>query len=384
MAPNRLLILDDEPDIAALVATVATGLGFDVHPLSDYVAFERAIDEWRPTHVALDLQMPGRDGVETMRMLAERRCRARLVLISGVDPKVLETAARLGRERGLDIVGAIHKPWRLADLRTLLQRVRHEGDPIDAHAIGRAISGGELRLFLQPKVDMRTRAVIGYEALVRWQHPQLGLVTPDRFIKAAEDSGHIDALTRWVLREAAGALANRGAGRGPCTMAINISARSLGSLGLADELSGIVRERGLDCSDFTLEVTETVAMASPIDAMDILTRLRLKGFALAIDDFGTGYSSLVQLRRLPFSELKIDRSFVADCLQSRESFSIVKAIAALAQSLDLDAVAEGVESEDVAEALMGLGISFAQGYLYGRPAPAANVMAAAAEKARGG
>src|SRR5690606_10854564 len=101
-------------------------------------------------------------------------------------------------------------------------------------------------------------------------------------------------------------------------------------------MAGLVQQRGLDCASFTLEVTESAAMTSQIDAMDILTRLRLKGFALSIDDFGTGYSSLVQLRRLPFSELKIDRSFVADCVQSKESFSIVKAIAALAQSLDLN------------------------------------------------
>ncbi|MCC7275910.1 MAG: EAL domain-containing response regulator, partial [Alphaproteobacteria bacterium] len=123
--------------------------------------------------------------------------------MSGVDPKVLETASRLGRERGLDIVGSIHKPWRLADLKALLQQVRQQADPYDPRALARAIAGDELRLFLQPKVELRTRAVVGFEALVRWQHPDVGLVTPDRFITVAEDNGLIDALTRWVLGRAA-------------------------------------------------------------------------------------------------------------------------------------------------------------------------------------
>jgi len=241
--------------------------------------------------------------------------------------------------------------------------------------LARALEAGELRLDYQPKVDLTTGAVIGVEALVRWQHPTRGRLAPDDFIPIAEQSDQIGALTRWVVRSAVDQWRRWHAIGLDISIAVNFSARNLDDIGVPDELEQLCRSFDVPCGQFVIEITESATASDEIKMMDIATRLRLKGFRISIDDFGTGYSSLVQLQRLPFSEMKIDKSFVIYCATSRESLVIVKSIIDLAHNLNLKVVAEGVETLDVLELLRRLGCDLAQGFHIGRPMEGARLPA---------
>jgi diguanylate cyclase (GGDEF)-like protein len=250
----------------------------------------------------------------------------------------------------------------------------------------RALERNELRVHYQPKVDLRTGRTKGVEALVRWHHPSLGLIRPAQFVPLAEESDLIDPLTDWVFASATKqAAAWRQQGFTP-EVAINISARNLRDIELPDRLARLCERSGIKPVGVTLELTETSAMSDAIQMMDVLTRLRVKGFKLSIDDFGTGYSSLVQLRKMPFSEIKIDISFVLHMLEDKDCQVIVEAIIDLARKLGLESVAEGVESEPIWNALRALGCDCGQGYYLGRPMAADRIASAcaAAEIAHGG
>jgi EAL domain-containing protein (putative c-di-GMP-specific phosphodiesterase class I) len=241
--------------------------------------------------------------------------------------------------------------------------------------IAHAIANDELWLDYQPKVDAASGIVTGVEALVRWRHPTRGRLGPDSFIPLAEQSGQIGDLTRWVIRSAVDQSRRwRDAGL-EIMIAVNFSARNLEEIDCPDVLERLCHSFDVPCSQFVIEITETAAAGDEIKMMDITTRLRLKGFRISIDDFGTGYSSLVQLQRLPFSEMKIDKSFVLQCTTSRESQVIVKAIIDLAHNLNLKVVAEGVETSDVLQRLRRLGCDLIQGYFISRPMEGAHLPA---------
>jgi EAL domain-containing protein (putative c-di-GMP-specific phosphodiesterase class I) len=210
----------------------------------------------------------------------------------------------------------------------------------------------------------------GVEALVRWQHPQHGLIGPDRFIALAEEGGLIDELTVQVLGMALDWLVPwcaEAPERAGLTLSINLSARSLGSADFVGRLHERCTASGMDPRRVIFELTETAAMDDPALALELLTRLRVQGFELSIDDFGTGYSSMVQLVRLPFSEVKVDRSFVMTATRSSESQAVIRSIVDLGHSLGLRVVAEGVEEQAAMDYLRGAGCDLAQGYLIARP-----------------
>ncbi len=233
--------------------------------------------------------------------------------------------------------------------------------------LAHAIANDELRLEYQPKVDLMTGAVTGVEALVRWHHPTRGRLAPDTFVPLAEQTGQIGALTRWVMRTAVAQWHGWHARGLDISIAVNFSGRNLDEIAFPDVLEALCRGSDVACGQFVIEITETATASDEVKMMDIATRLRLKGFRISIDDFGTGYSSLVQLQRLPFSEMKIDKSFVIQCATSRESLVIVKSIIDLAHNLNLKVVAEGVETLEALELLRRLGCDLAQGYYVGRP-----------------
>jgi len=233
--------------------------------------------------------------------------------------------------------------------------------------LARAIVNDELRLDYQPKVDVTSGAILGVEALVRWQHPTRGRLGPDSFIPLAEKSDQIGALTRWVMRTAVEQWRRWHEVGLDISIAVNFSGRNLNEIEFPDILERLCRKVDVPCSQFVIEITETATASDEVKMMDIATRLRLKGFRISIDDFGTGYSSLVQLQRLPFSEMKVDKSFVIQCASSRESLVIVKSIIDLAHNLNLKVVAEGVETLEVLELLRRLGCDLAQGYYVSRP-----------------
>lgn len=366
---ERLLIFDDEPSFAEFVRKVAAACAYEATVAVDAEAFWRAVSEVRPTHIALDLQMPGSDGIEVMRKLAAERSDARLIIMSGADGKVVEVARRLAAERGLKVVAALHKPFRAAELQRVLDEQRTELPPLARQEILDGVAQGQFFLEYQPKLDLRSGALHGVEALVRWRHPARGLVSPGDFIPAAEQNGAIDALTKYVIRRAIeelGAWATAAGAR----IAVNVSAADLDRLEFADEIAAMCAEANLAPDRLVLEMTETAAMRDATAGADILARLRLKGFHLSLDDFGTGHSSLFQLQRLPFSELKIDRAFVSECATSAESLAIVRTVADLAHRLGLTCVAEGVEDAASMKCAASAGCDVAQGFHVCRPLPA--------------
>jgi diguanylate cyclase (GGDEF)-like protein/PAS domain S-box-containing protein len=249
-----------------------------------------------------------------------------------------------------------------------------ECDPYNPRALvllgelRRALEGDQLLLHYQPKVDLRTSAVIGAEALVRWRHPKRGLVPPLEFITLAEQGGLIKRLTQWVLGEAVGQCDawRRSGTRMP--VSVNLSARNLQDAHLLDEVPELLAKRKLEPSLLELEITETAVMADAPRAVETLRGLRANGVGLAVDDFGTGYSSLVYLRKLPVSQLKIDRSFVIGMAARQEGDEIiVRSTTDLGHHLGLQVVAEGVEDRQTFEKLGKLGCDAAQGYYMARP-----------------
>jgi len=233
----------------------------------------------------------------------------------------------------------------------------------------------------QPKVECATGCLAGFEALARWLHPTHGLIMPDRFIPLAENCGLIDALTDEVLDQALDRLSKLfkagrpSAGIRPCgdsaesiSMSINLSAKTLQDRSFVDRVAVRCRDRHIEPARMVFELTETSAMEDPVSSLALLTRMRMKGFQLSIDDFGTGYSSMLQLVRMPFSEIKVDKSFVMTG-QSDESRAVVKSVVNLGQSLGIKVAAEGVEDADILEFLTRIGCDLAQGYFIGRPMP---------------
>jgi diguanylate cyclase (GGDEF)-like protein len=235
----------------------------------------------------------------------------------------------------------------------------------------RALERGEFSLHYQPLIDTSTRKTVGLEALVRWRHPERGLVPPADFIPLAEETGLILPLGEWVLRAACTqARAWQDAGLAPLTVAVNLSARQFRQRDLPEFIARVLKETGLRPEHLQLELTESCVMEDAAFAVEALGALQSEGVGVSVDDFGTGYSSLSYLKRLPIDSLKIDRSFVADAANNDEDAAIVSAIVLLARTLRLEVIAEGVETEEQLSLLRGLGCKKAQGYLFSRPLPA--------------
>jgi len=243
----------------------------------------------------------------------------------------------------------------------------------------KAIGDGSLILHYQPQVDIRSGRVTSVEALVRWNHPERGLVPPVDFVPLAEGSGLIRPLTLEVLRQAVTQCAAWRAGGLDLRVAVNLSARNLLDVGLPEEVAAILAEHGVPPACLELEVTESTLMSDPLRAGGVMQRLSDMGIALAIDDFGTGYSSLALLRQLPVDTLKIDRGFVMQMDAQDDDAMIVRSTIGLARSLGLRTVAEGVETESVLEDLRALGCDMLQGFHLSRPLPSAELEAWLAE-----
>ena len=239
------------------------------------------------------------------------------------------------------------------------------------------IENGQLRLHYQPRVDLRTGRPLGVEALVRWQHPTRGLLTPVAFIDLAEESGLVRELGAWVLDHAIAQVAawQRLTPKAPLEMAVNLSVRQLADRRLVGLVAHALTTHGLPAELLTLEITETALMGDPQAALDTLQNLKALGVSLAVDDFGTGYSSLTYLKRFPIDELKIDQSFVRGLGTDGGDEAIVTSCVQLAHALGLRAVAEGVETDAQRVALLNLACDSVQGYLFSRPLPPENLWA---------
>lgn len=374
--PNRLLVVDDETDIGEFIAEVGTALGYDVRCRASGDGFVAAVESLKPSLLILDLNLPGHDGVELLRQLADLAAAPQILLMSGMDRKVMSYTHELGAHHGLRMLGILPKPVMLEDLEARLRSALIPVTQIDAQALERGLANDELTPYFQPKASLTgtgTWQITGVEALVRWQHPDLGLVMPDDFIPLAEQSGLIDQVTEAVMTESLRQVKLWRSRRLKLSCAVNLSPGLVTDIQLPDRIAEKLEHYGLESSALSLELTESATLVNPTRTMDVLTRLRVKGVGLSLDDFGTGFSSLTQLYQMPFDELKIDKSVVADIPHSREANTMVGSLIDLAHNLGLTVCAEGVETRAALDLLAALGCDDCQGYYISRPIPARDI-----------
>jgi EAL domain-containing protein (putative c-di-GMP-specific phosphodiesterase class I) len=280
---------------------------------------------------------------------------------------VTELAEQPGADAGVATDGPLDKvPARQPRDAAGLARLHNE------NAIRKAIEREEFRVFFQPEVSIDGEHIIGLEALVRWQHPERGLLGPGEFIALAEETGLIVPLGTWVLRDAcqrAVVWQRSRPAHQPLTLRVNVSARQLAQDSLRATVAEIIAETGVEPALLCLEVTESVLIEDPEESIRTLTELKQLGVKIAIDDFGTGYSSLEYVRRLPVDCVKVDRSFVRGVPENEEDVAIVNAVIELGHALKLSVTAEGVETTDQFDNLRAAGCDTAQGFLFFRPEP---------------
>ncbi|QIB67048.1 GGDEF/EAL domain-containing response regulator [Kineobactrum salinum] len=386
MAPDsqarRLLTLDDDADVNVTVCLIAQQIGFEARSTTEPAEFFRLLACWSPSHIIVDLVMPNIDGIEIIKRLPDYNTPAALIITSGLGSRVVEAAARAATESGLEVAGLLPKPFTPADLRQLLAapssvRISHsqnvpvaddseEQFAITEQVLAQALRERQFTVFYQPKLCCTTGHLVGLECLARWQHPTQGMLFPDRFIPLAEGSGLIAQLTEQIFVQALEWFAAHCHGQN-LQIALNLSAKTLSSPEFPDWVAQQCTRLGVAPQQVVLEVTETSSMENPVATLQILTQFRIKGFSLSIDDFGIGYSSLIQLARLPFSELKIDKMFVISAPYSEESQKIVSAVISLGRALNLSVTAEGVEDAWTLQYLKDAGCDYAQGFLFSRP-----------------
>ncbi|MDU3078174.1 MAG: GGDEF domain-containing phosphodiesterase, partial [Mixta calida] len=229
-----------------------------------------------------------------------------------------------------------------------------------------AITENQLRLYYQPITNSEQKAIIGYEALMRWHHPVKGLIMPGEFIAIAEETGLIHSLGAWALYEACREAKNW---PGDQTVSVNLSPVQFKNSALVSTVEGALRESGLEPWRLEMEITESVLLDDTLGNIRTLQSLKALGVLIALDDFGTGYSSLSYLRSFPFDKIKIDKSFISDMSDSREALAIIRAITGMSRSLDIQITAEGVESREQFDKLKEEGCTLFQGYFFGRPQP---------------
>lgn len=384
---GSVLVVDDDPVVLMQMQQMLTGIG-----IAEVLTASNGVDAlWQmnrrqtpPDVVVCDLNMPEMDGVEMIRRFGQSGFRGALILMSGADEQLLATVSNLAQLQGLSVLGEVHKPATPQQMISLLQAslpdrvaLQPAGGPsvLTPQAILAGIHNGEFGIWFQPKVRADTLEPVGVEALARWQQADGSHVSPALFIVAAERAGIIGQLSAVLLDTALrdGARLHR-AGHA-LSIALNLSALWLDDLHLPDLLLQTAQAQGLRPTDINLEVTETGVTKDIATALDVLTRLRLKGFGLSIDDFGIGYSSFEQLGRIPFTELKIDRSFVARGTRDSAARAILESSMAMATKMALRTVAEGVETEEELALVRELGCDEVQGFLIARPMPAQELIA---------
>lgn len=330
-----------------------------------------------PELLIIDLEMPTMDGPELLVQLQQRGIDIPIIVVSSRERVLIDSVREAGRVLGLRVCHALQKPLQESTLRAALEDVGAEVAertsspelPIDAAELEAALDNGEISVHYQPKADFRSGAVKGVEALARWRHPTLGPVPPDQFIALAERHDLIHRLTFEVMNQAMLQMAGWQARGLHLPLAINLSPVLLDRTDLAQEVWSLAQCHGLSADDVVLEVTESSLLTRLGLALSVLARLRLKGFRLSIDDYGTGFSSMQQLARIPFTELKIDRSFVRGAPERESLQVIVRSAIEMANRLGLVTVAEGVETLEEWRMLQQFGCTLGQGWLIAKPMP---------------
>lgn len=325
--------------------------------------------------IVSDLDMPGMDGMEFIRHVGELGHPVSLILSSSLERSLIATVETMARAYGVHLLGVVEKPPTAKKLGELITRYeprtstkeRTSAAIFTVEEIAEGLRGDQFEAHFQPKVELKTRRVVGAEAMARWNHPEKGVIGPQSFVTAIEDNGLIEQLTEVILRRAAFNCRIWQYAGLDATVSVNLSVRSLDDVALADRMVNLVHGQSLEPRHVTFEVTESVAMGDLGKILENLSRLRMKGFGLSIDDYGTGYSSMQRLSRVPFTELKIDQHFVRNAATQPASRAVLESSLEMAQKLNIVAVAEGVESQAEWNLLRELDCPVAQGYFVSKP-----------------
>lgn len=385
IAEIEFLIVEDHDfqrrAVVRMLRSMGAGAVHEARDGREALTIIQDCNQTKPVEIVLtDLDMPGMDGMEFLRHLGESMARVSVILSSALDRGIIEAIETMTRAYGIRLLGVLEKPLspdKLQSLISLYQPPRsapeHSAAAGPAFTLEEVLAGlrqNEFEPFFQPKIDLESRKIRGAEALARWRHPDRGLVAPYAFISLLEDNDRIDELM-WVMMSKSAAFCS-GCGQDNTSgyVSVNLSLKSLGDVQLADRVTELVLSQGIEPRQVVLELTESAATADIGHALENLARLRMKGFGLSIDDYGTGYSSMQQLMRIPFTELKIDRSFVHHAGRQESAGVILKSSVDMARKLNLTVVAEGVETESEWDRLRHLGCDLAQGYYIAKPMPA--------------
>jgi EAL domain-containing protein (putative c-di-GMP-specific phosphodiesterase class I) len=383
VATAKALVVDDDSAVRGLIARQLRRLGVpSVETATDGADAMRVMEasDARFDVAVCDLRMPNEDGLVLLRRMAALSQPPAIILTSGEDPLFLDAARRLGIGHRLTILGILSKPHTTAALAELLAAIdappvaartesRQEA-PLQGAELEHMLEAGLVEAWFQPQIELATRRVVGAEALLRLRHPRRGLMLPGSFMCQAEKQGLLPALTEFVLRRA---VASRSTWRDEgfeLSVSINVSAATMHDLTYPDFAAALCTRHGVCPTEVVFELTESALASDATALLDILTRLRLKGFGVSIDDFGTGHSSLDLLRTLPFSELKLDHTLVQDAARNSRSRLILQNSLALAAQLGISTVAEGVDSPCALDLVSDLGCTLAQGFLIAEPMPA--------------
>ncbi len=379
-----VLVVDHDDSSRARAASILTRLGVVGPVLTSGV--EAALEEIDAHDAEFDLIMtelnlPGGDGVNILRQLAKRNCGSAVVLVTGVEPRMRDAGLDLARARGLRVLGGLTKPMTLGATDEIFSQLSFSrpaptpasGLKFSPEDLNGAVDGDQLLLYFQPKIAIDGKSVLGVEALVRWMHPEYGLLPPDTFIHQLAENNLIDRLTYVVLDKALVQLRAWNDVGLDLNLSVNIAAESLNDMLLPPLVHELLSCHNIDPTRLTLELTETGLLTDHANALDILTQLRLAGIGVSIDDFGTGYATISRLAKLPFDELKIDRSLVTGAPQSERTRTILGSTLQLAQDLNLKTVAEGVETVHELTLLQELGCEAVQGFYLAMPMPGENL-----------
>jgi EAL domain-containing protein (putative c-di-GMP-specific phosphodiesterase class I) len=386
----RVLVLEDDRFQLEAVALALRNMGVQHVDKAanghDALAFIESGDQVYDV-VLCDLQNNDAldmDGVEFIRSAGRGRIGS-LVLLSGLDEDLLASSALLASRCHIPFVACLRKPLNFASLRAVLDRCppHHQYVEQPREAIGTrawaksdlrsAIVKGEIVPYFHPKLCLRTGTLSGVEVLARWQHPELGMLSPAAFVPLIEQKQLMHAMTESLYRQTLSVM-QEWASRGVAlSVALNASPLTLQDVSVPNRWRSLVDGAGMDPAAITVEITETAAAKDLSGLLETVTRLRMHGFAVSLDDFGTSFSSLQQLIELPINELKIDRSFVIQAPYSSKAMLVFDMIISIAQSMNLKTVAEGIESEEVADMMRRSGCDVGQGYFFARPMSAADL-----------
>ncbi|MCY7262644.1 EAL domain-containing response regulator [Pseudomonas protegens] len=383
----NVLVLEDEP-LQRLVTVTALKkvMPGQVHEAASGSEALALLEHCERMDIAIcDLKMPGMDGLAFLRHASQSGKLHSVILCSQIEPILRQTTASMIRRLGLNFLGDLGKPFNLERLTTLLTRYQNQRHglvtalkkselPTLADVI-RGLDNGEFEPYYQPKVALDNASLQGAEALARWNHPQLGVLPPSHFLHIMEHHSLLDRLF-WQLFDQGLALRRKLAQKGiPLSFSFNLHPSQLASQTLTESIAALLVLFQVPSSSITFEITETSLISAPASSLENLVRLRVMGCGLAMDDFGAGYSSLDRLCELPFSQIKLDGTFVRKMGHHPRSSAIISYTVALARSLGMSLIIEGVETREQQERLLELGCDIAQGFVFARPMPESHFIA---------